>query len=173
MLHMYLITARLRNLPTREAARAWDHQFVDHFSYDAEERMDIVHGISSRGIRHRYLKDIFVQWRGVIMAYDEAVAKGSDAMLASAVWRNVYKARPDVDARHLAAIVSWMRLSLKSLDQIPDELLITQAAGVFSWPVTNELALVDKPTKELEKVLPSVGPVPVREEAPVVRKLAV
>lgn len=172
MLHMYLITARLRNLPTREAARSWERQLVDHFSFDAEERMDLVHGITSRGMRHRYLKDIFVQWRGVIMAYDEAVGKGSDAMLASAVWRNVYKARPDVDARHLAAVVSWMRLSLKSLDQIPDELLFVQAAGVFSWPVTNELVLVDRPAKELENVLSS-PPAPVQEEAPVVRKLAV
>ncbi|KAI1762515.1 ubiquinol-cytochrome C chaperone-domain-containing protein [Hypoxylon sp. FL1150] len=158
MLHMYLVFARLRNLD-RDAARSWQQQLVDHFFFDAEEKMDLVHGISSRGLRQRYLKDLFIQWRGVIAAYDEGVIKG-DPVLAAAVWRNVFKAREDVDVRALAAIVSWMRLCLKMLDQIPDDSLYYQASAVFKWRAKNELALVDKPTRELEGQL-------VRETPPI------
>ncbi|KAI1630851.1 hypothetical protein F4809DRAFT_228556 [Biscogniauxia mediterranea] len=148
MLHMYLVYARLRNLD-RDAARSWQAQLVDHFFFDAEERMDLSHGITSRVLRQRYLKDLFVQWRGVVVAYDEGVAKG-DTVLASAVWRNVFKAREDVDVRALAAIVSWMRLCLKMLDQMADEALFFHAETALRWPANNELAFVDKPTKELQ-----------------------
>ncbi|KAI8947657.1 hypothetical protein F4801DRAFT_582193 [Xylaria longipes] len=147
MLHMYLVFARLRNLD-RDAARSWQAQLVDHFFFDAEERMDLGHGISSRALRGKYLKDLFVQWRGIVAAYDEGVAK-NDAVLASAIWRNVFKAREDINVRDLAAIVSWMRLSLKMLDQMPDEALFARAATALRWPAKNEFAVVDKPTRLL------------------------
>ncbi|KAI1426241.1 hypothetical protein F5Y12DRAFT_301817 [Xylaria sp. FL1777] len=147
MLHMYLVFARLRNLD-RDAARSWQAQLVDHFFFDAEERMDLSHGISSRALRSRYLKDLFVQWRGAVAAYDEGIAKG-DAVLASAVWRNVFKAREDVNVRDLAATVSWMRLCLKMLDQMPDEALFTRAGTALRWPAKNEFVVVDKPTRQL------------------------
>lgn len=163
MLHMYLVCARLRNLE-REAAKSWQAQLVDHFFFDAEERMDLVHGLSARGLRQRYLKDLFVQWRGVITAYDEGVTKG-DAVLASAVWRNVFSARADVDARAVAAVVSWMRLCLKMLDQMPDEALFLQASAAFKWPPTRELLVVDKPVRELEGLLPDApAPQPKKQE---------
>ncbi|KAI8959410.1 ubiquinol-cytochrome C chaperone-domain-containing protein [Daldinia sp. FL1419] len=163
MLHLYLVFARLRDLEP-EAARSWQRQITDHFFFDAEERMDLTHGITSRGLRHRYLKDLFIQWRGLIAAYDEGVIKG-DAVLAAAVWRNVFKAREDIDVRSLAAVVSWMRLCLKMLDQIPDEALHYQTEAVFKWPAKNELALVDKPVREIEGRL--------AQDTPPVQKVAV
>ncbi|KAI1805644.1 ubiquinol-cytochrome C chaperone-domain-containing protein [Daldinia bambusicola] len=169
MLHLYLVFARLRNLEP-EAARSWQQQLTDHFFFDAEERMDRTHGIGSRGLRHRYLKDLFVQWRGIIAAYDEGLVKG-DAVLAAAVWRNVFKAREDVDVRALAAIVSWMRLCLKMLDQISDEALHYQTEAVFKWRAKNELALVDRPAKELEGQLPQEAQA--QAQAPPVQKVAV
>ncbi|ETS80613.1 hypothetical protein PFICI_08142 [Pestalotiopsis fici W106-1] len=156
MLHLYVVYARLRNQPL-DAARSWQKQLTDHFFFDAEERMDLVHGITSRGLRHRYLKDLFIQWRGAIAAYDEGVAKG-DAVLAAAVWRNVYKARDDVDPRRLAAIVSWIRACLRSLDQTPDFALFRGGANTaFSVAAKNEFRLVDVPARELEGVLPSAA----------------
>ncbi|KAI1358297.1 hypothetical protein F5Y08DRAFT_120876 [Xylaria arbuscula] len=151
MLHMYLVFARLRNLD-RDAARSWQAQLVDHFFFDAEERMDVNHGISSRALRGRYLKDLFVQWRGVVAAYDEGVVKG-DAVLASAIWRNVFKGREDVNVRDLAATVSWMRLCLKMLDQMPDEALFIRAGSALRWPAKNEYAVVDKPMRQLGDLL--------------------
>lgn len=151
MLHMYLIFARLRNLD-KEAMKPWQAQLIDHFFFDAEERMDVSHGISARGLRSKYLKDMFVQWRGIIMAYDEGVIKG-DAVLASAIWRNVFKGREDANVRDIAAIVSWMRLCLKMLDQMPDEALYSRAATALLWPAKNEYVVVDRPTKQLEGIL--------------------
>ena len=148
MLHMYMVFARVRNLEP-EMASLFQRQLVDHFFFDAEDRIAQNHGVSTRSLQQRYLKDLFVQWRGAILAYDEGVARG-DPALAAAVWRNVFKGRPDVDFRALAAIVSWMRLCLKMLDQMPDEALIFQAQTTFKWPAKNDLKLVDIPVRELE-----------------------
>jgi cytochrome b pre-mRNA-processing protein 3 len=156
MLHLYLVYARLRNLPA-DSARGWQRQLTDHFFFDAEERMDVTHSITSRGLRHRYLKDLFVQWRGVILSYDEGVARG-DAVLATALWRNVYKARPDVDLRHVAALTAWARLGLRALDHIPDDALLLDAAAALTRSAPrDELALVDRPARELEGVLGGGG----------------
>ncbi|KAK9781954.1 putative Ubiquinol-cytochrome c chaperone domain-containing protein [Seiridium cardinale] len=163
MLHLYLVYARLRNLPV-DSARSWQKQLTDHFFFDAEERMDTMHGISSRGLRHRYLKDLFIQWRGVIAAYDEGVAKG-DAVLAAAVWRNIYKAREDVDVRKLAAITSWMRACLKSLDATPDHAMFFSTASTFKVLANSEFKMVDIPARELEGVLSAAQPRPTAREA--------
>lgn len=164
MLHLYLVCARLRNQPVDDA-RSWQKQLTDHFFFDAEERMDLVHGITSRGLRHRYLKDLFVQWRGVIAAYDEGVTKG-DAVLATAVWRNVYKASEDVDVRKLAAITSWMRACLQNLDSISDESLFFATSKLLKIPPKNEFRLVDLPARELEGILPAQTQTVIREQAP-------
>lgn len=143
MLHMYLIVVRLRCLE-KEAWQAWQTQLVNHFFNHAEEMMEINHGMSSRMLRQRHLGNLFQTWRGVILAYDEGLVKG-DAVMASAVWRNIYKAEEDVDMRHVAAIVSWMRLTLKNLDQMLDPALLYHGAGIFDHQPTAELKLVDEP----------------------------
>lgn len=155
MLHMYLIVVRARCLD-KDSFHAWQSQLVDHFFHDAEERMDLTHNIASRSIRQRYLRDLFVTWRGLMLAYDEGLVKG-DAVLASAVWRNLFKGADDVDARTLAAIVSWMRMCLKNLDQMQDPALLHHGGSVFKWPAKAELVLVDRPVKELGGLLNEDG----------------
>lgn len=91
------------------------------------------HRISARLIRHKYLKDLFVQWRGLLAAYDEGLARGSDAVLATAVWRNVFKADEDVDLRNLAVVVSYLRGILKGLESLEDE-GVTAGEVVFGDP---------------------------------------
>ncbi|PBP20377.1 hypothetical protein BUE80_DR008377 [Diplocarpon rosae] len=131
MLHMYLLSVRLRCFPAA-SAQPWQQHLLDHFFYDAENRMTISHNMHARGTRNKYLKDLFVQWRGLLAAYDEGLVKG-DAVLAAAIWRNIYKASDDVDIRTLAQIVSYMRRALKELDSLPDR-EIGQAALVFGNP---------------------------------------
>ncbi|KAK3333119.1 ubiquinol-cytochrome C chaperone-domain-containing protein [Cercophora scortea] len=150
MLHMYLLVVRMRCMDP-DAHELWQGQLVDHFFHQAEDKMDDVHDMASRMVRQKYLRDLFVQWRGVLMAYDEGLVKG-DAVLAAAVWRNLFKAREDVDLRVLAAIVSWMRSCLKNLDQMQDFAFPLQAESVFKWPVKSELLLVDLPARSLEGV---------------------
>jgi cytochrome b pre-mRNA-processing protein 3 len=121
MLHMYLLTTRLRCLPKAEG-QIWQQHLLDHFFADAENKMAVYHNMHTRGVRNKYLKDLFIQWRGLLVAYDEGVFKG-DAVLASAIWRNIFKANDETDIRVLAQIVSFMRRSLQALDSLPHEVL--------------------------------------------------
>jgi cytochrome b pre-mRNA-processing protein 3 len=113
-----MVVARLRAC-SPDVLKAWESQLVDHFFHRAEERMGGEHEITSGMIRQRYLKDLFVQWRGLIMAYDEGLAKG-DAVLASAVWRNLYKGREDADVSALAGVVALVRGWLSQVDKMED-----------------------------------------------------
>ncbi len=155
MLHMYLLVVRLRCLEKEEYMN-WQRQLVDHFFHEAELKMSETHAMLSRGVRQKHLRDLFLQWRGLTLAYDEGVVKG-DAVLASAVWRNLFKGRPDVDLRHLAATVSWMRQVLKNLDQMVDPALPFHIQSVFKWPPDSELRLVDQPDKELADLREELG----------------
>ncbi|KAK0623021.1 ubiquinol-cytochrome C chaperone-domain-containing protein [Immersiella caudata] len=119
MLHLYLVVARLRGCDP-EVFKSWEAQLADHFFHKAEARMGVEHEITSGMMRQRYLKDLFVQWRGLIMAYDEGVAKG-DAVLASAVWRNLYKGRENVDVTMVAGIVNFIRKALALQDNMDDD----------------------------------------------------
>lgn len=155
MLHMYLLVVRFRCLD-RTAQQAWQTQLVNHFFYQAEAKMEDVHELTSRVIRQRYLKDLFVQWRGLLLAYDEGLVKG-DAVLASAVWRNLFKAREDVDLRALAAVVSWMRAGIKELGEMTDELIDLEGEKVLRRPVAGEFKSVDVPTASLRMGFEQAG----------------
>jgi len=122
-LHMYALTARLRKFPAQHV-RIWEQNLLDHFFYAAEDRMAMWHGMAARGIRNKYLKDLWVQWRGVLVSYDEGLIKG-DAVLAGAVWRNVFQGREDVDIADVAAVVSYLRRELSRLDKLPDNVIST------------------------------------------------
>ncbi|KAK3176945.1 hypothetical protein OEA41_008271 [Lepraria neglecta] len=118
-LHMYLLTARLRSFPPAHAP-TWHQHLLDHFFYIAEDRMVTTHNIAARSIRNKYLKDLFVQWRGLMAGYDEGLVKG-DAVLATAAWRNVFKGCEEVDFRGVGEVVSYIRGVLRGLDEMGDE----------------------------------------------------
>jgi len=164
MLHMYLVTARLRGCDP-DVYKAWQAQLVNHFFYNAEAKMGDEHAITSGMMRQRYLKDLFVQWRGVMLAYDEGVAKGDDAVLASAVWRNLYKGRGNVDVRALAGVVGFMRRCLADWDKLEDDqflalLLNLGLTGRIGGPpkdllahiASQELRAVDRPAAAMAEV---------------------
>lgn len=140
MLHLYLVVVRLRCLE-KQAWQAWQTQLVNHFFQHAEDLMEANHGMS-RMIRSRHLNSLFQTWRGVILAYDEGLVKG-DAVMAAAVWRNVFRSSEDVDMRHVAAIVAWMRMTLRTLDEMLDPTLLYHGAGVFKTQPTAGLKAVD------------------------------
>ncbi|PHH64653.1 hypothetical protein CDD81_4094 [Ophiocordyceps australis] len=118
MLHLYLINARLRCFG-RETYRTWQQQLTDHFFFEAEKKMHLDHAITSSALRQRYLKDLFVQWRGLLLAYDEGLIAG-DAILASALWRNLCKGDATTDPCALLALVGWIRSGLVEMEAISD-----------------------------------------------------
>lgn len=162
MLHMYLLSARFRDFKDNDP-QPWQQHLLDHFFYDAENRMTVNHNIHARGTRNKYLKDLFVQWRGLLAAYDEGISKG-DAVLAAAVWRNVFKGVEDVDITKLALIVSYMRRLLKGLDSVSDQDLITKVVGFGSPKSEDYLVRLKSPMLDLPfdkapgKPLPAVKP---------------
>ncbi|KXX76930.1 CBP3-like protein [Madurella mycetomatis] len=155
MLHMYLLVVRFRCLD-KVSQQAWQAQLVNHFFYQAEAKMELVHDLSSRMIRQRYLKDLFVQWRGLILAYDEGLVKG-DAVLASAVWRNLFKASEDVDVRALAAVVSWMRAGLAQLGNMADEAVEVEGEKAIVRSVIDEFRSVDVPSGAMRAAFEEAG----------------
>ncbi|KAJ5896560.1 uncharacterized protein N7473_005959 [Penicillium subrubescens] len=133
-LHMYLLTVRLRALPNRESFQTYSRHLIDHFSHNAEHRMDDLHDIGSRSIRNKYLKDLFIQWRGIIAAYDEGLIKG-DAVLGAAVWRNLWKAEatgPDgseLDWSKVAWVVAYMRRVTAQLARMDEADIVMELSG--------------------------------------------
>lgn len=147
MLHMYMLTVRLRYFPP-SYANIWMQHLTDHFFYEAEHRMTIFHQISSRMIRNRYLKDLYDQWRGITGAYDEGLIRG-DAVMAAAVWRNVFKAKDDVDWTKVALVVSFMRRGIRGLDRADDKRIVGGLIK-FGSPMT-ELGSVEESSPEMDK----------------------
>ena len=130
-LHMYLLTVRLRALGEESAFRQYQQYLLEHFSQAAEEKMLLLHTISARSIRNKYLKDLFLRWRGVIAAYDEGLIEG-DAVLASAIWRNLYKGNEDADWEQIALIVGYMRASIQELGRVQNTNELSQ--GILDGP---------------------------------------
>lgn len=98
------------------------------------------HGLDSRMARNKYLKDLFLQWRGILLAYDEGIVKG-DAVLAAAIWRNLFNAQEDVDVVKLSQIVAFMRRSLRDLEAMGDLEVVGKSEGdrLFGKPVEEEV----------------------------------
>lgn len=87
--------------------------------------MDIYHGINMRGIRNKYLKDLFIQWRGILAAYDEGLIAG-DAVLGAAIWRNIWKGKQEVDDwDKIARVVAYTRRCISQLAEMDEGDVIT------------------------------------------------
>ncbi|KAK5088005.1 Serine carboxypeptidase 3 [Lithohypha guttulata] len=113
-LHMYILTVKLRTLPDQRTYMEYQRYLLEHFSSVAEDKMILLHGMNARGVRNKYLKDLFVQWRGIQYAYDQGLVSG-DAVLAGAVWRNLWKADEEVDWEKVALVVGFMRRAIAGL----------------------------------------------------------
>ena len=151
---MYLLTVRMRCFVPEHAPK-WHQHLLDHFFYLAEDKMVTIHNVHSRAIRNKYLKDLFVQWRGCLAGYDEGLIRG-DAVLATAVWRNVFKANEDVDLRGLGEVVSYIRGVIKGLDGMKDE-AIASGEVVFGDPGSERAGVLARSAMMTSLDEPSAG----------------
>lgn len=113
-LHMYIITVKLRTLENQKIFLDYQRYLLEHFSNAAEDKMGLLHGMNARGIRNKYLKDLFIQWRGLLYAYDQGLVAG-DPVLGAAIWRNLWKGDEDVDWTKVAMVVGFMRRAIAGL----------------------------------------------------------
>ncbi|KAJ9615233.1 Serine carboxypeptidase 3 [Cladophialophora chaetospira] len=155
-LHMYVIVTHLRAVLESEAEFQNYHRYlIEQFSREAEDKMILLHNMSAQGIRSRYLKDFLLQWRGILLSYDEGLVKG-DAVLASAIWRNLFRADEDVDWVKVAQVVAFLRLSVRkigfrSMQEVVGDLTVKENI----WPnVEGGIStLVDRPTQGIRAPL--------------------
>lgn len=87
-LHMFLLLSRFRALPAQEA-REYTQELVNHFFIDTESRMRERFGVQTSRLVKGYMKDLHLQHRGSIVAYEEGLAT-DDVRLSGAIWRNVW-----------------------------------------------------------------------------------
>lgn len=156
-LHMYLLTVRLRGLDNQSSFQNYQRYLLEHFSHSAEDKMLIFHGMAARGIRNRYLKDLFLQWRGLMAAYDEGLVKG-DAELAGAVWRNLFKGDEEVDWVKVAEVVAFIRKSVKLLGEVElsdINIAISKEGGLFQAAQQDVKQLVEHTSAGMSKPIPA------------------
>ncbi|SPC66246.1 related to CBP3 - mitochondrial protein required for assembly of cytochrome bc1 complex [Ustilago sp. UG-2017b] len=89
-LHVYLLLARFRAFD-KAANKTYSQELINHFFIDAESRMRDRFGVQTSRLVKGYMRDMHMQHRGSILAYDEGLA-GGDARLAQAMWRNIWGA---------------------------------------------------------------------------------
>ncbi|WFC98720.1 beta-ketoacyl-[acyl-carrier-protein] synthase II [Malassezia yamatoensis] len=87
-LHVFLLLCRFRALP-KEEARTYSQELINHFFIDTESRMRERFGVQTSRLVKGYLKDLHIQHRGSMIAYDEGLAT-NDVRLSGAVWRNIW-----------------------------------------------------------------------------------
>lgn len=141
---MYMLQVRFRMFP-KSHAPVWIQHITNHAFYAAEDRLVVWHKFNANSLRQKYLKDMFAQWRGVLLSYDEGLIKG-DAMLAAAIWRNLLGSREDVDFDKLAQIVGYMRRELQRLDNATDD-EVANGQWKFRGDPGEEASLVKTPSR--------------------------
>lgn len=105
------------------------------------------HKFNANSLRQKHLKDMFGQWRGVLVSYDEGLMKG-DAMLGAAIWRNLLGGKEDADFEKIAQIVAYMRRELKRLDNASDD-EVAHGQWKFHGDPGQEASLVKAPSRLL------------------------
>ncbi|KIW22718.1 hypothetical protein, variant [Cladophialophora immunda] len=135
-LHMYVIVTHLRaSLESETEFQDYHRYLIEHFSRAAEDKMILLHNLAAQGIRSRYLKDLFLQYRGILASYDEGLVKG-DAVLASAIWRNLFRADEQVDWEKVCLVVAYLRRTVRRAGVLSlDDLLgsLNTQTGIWAF----------------------------------------
>lgn len=117
-LHVWMLFVRMRAMP-RTIGKEYQQKLVDTIFGDMEKRLSTELRIRSGSIIERYKKDFNLQLRGSVMSYDEGFFL-DDATLASALWRNLFSGRAEIDESYLEQLVHYIRTQLYVLQNLSD-----------------------------------------------------
>lgn len=117
-LHEWMLFVRMRAMPFKYG-RNYQQKLVDSTFSDMELRLFKEMNIHSGSIADRYLKDFNSQLRGAVFSYDEGFFT-DDVTLMTAVWRNLFSGRTDINMKHLELVIKYIRSQLYVLNQICD-----------------------------------------------------
>ncbi|EPX70928.1 ubiquinol cytochrome-c reductase assembly protein Cbp3 [Schizosaccharomyces octosporus yFS286] len=131
-LHLWILQTRIRGLQPQEK-QALSQALVTRFFEDMEFRIHKDYRINSDRITGMYLKDLFQQQTGAIFGYDQSML-GNDAVLATAIWRNLFAGSQNVDLSILSEIVAFVRLNVFELSNISNEEFMSRRDALFIPP---------------------------------------
>lgn len=145
-LHYWILNVRMRAMPFKYG-KNYQQKLVDRFFSDMELRLSEELKINSNRIIEGYLKDFHTQLLGSVLSYDEGLMT-DDITLAAALWRNIFNGDPNVDMRHVEALLGHVRSQLYVLNQLTDREF---AFGKFKFVPPNQVV---KPltTSQLEEL---------------------
>lgn len=96
-------------------------EVADHFWTDTELQLTRA-GVTSHLNKH--MADLISSFYGTLLALDEGVYKG-DAVLASAVWRNVFGCSQDVKAAEVLQAMEYVRRELQKMESVDRDVLLS------------------------------------------------
>lgn len=145
ILHEWLLFIRMRAMPFKYG-RNYQQKLVDRTFADMELRLREEMNVNSTSIVEQYLKDFNSQLRGAIFAYDEGFYT-DDITLATALWRNLFGAKKDINIEHLANCVEYVRSQLYVLSKLSDREF---ALGKFQFVPIGQRVEILSPAQEQE-----------------------
>ena len=90
-LHIWLLSVRFRSLPA-PLGKQYIQELVNHYFIHSESLMRGRYAVKQGRLIKGYLRDQLYQYHGANMGYDEGLISENDAVLAAAVWRNIFGA---------------------------------------------------------------------------------
>lgn len=111
-LHLWMTQTRFR-AEEGKSTQMMINSLIDHLTTDIEIKL-LNSGITNSRIYERYLKDLISFHYGCVLAYDEGFDT-NDAILASAIWRNIYTMNEDVRPVQLENMVGYVRQQMSNL----------------------------------------------------------
>ena len=121
--------ARLRMIPNGVAAGGGKQQqyresLYTHFFDDIDARLR-AYKVNPRFIKST-MREFGEQMNGCIFAYDEALSQAdSDAVMTSAIWRNIFASNSQCTTTVLAVTTRYVRANLAMLEKLSDEHLLS------------------------------------------------
>lgn len=118
ILHYWILNVRMRAMPFKYG-RNYQQKLVDRVFRDMELRMAEELKINSNRLIENYLKEYHKQMLGAVLSYDEGLLT-DDITFSAALWRNIFNGNPNVDIRHVEALLGYVRQQLYVLDKMSD-----------------------------------------------------
>lgn len=145
-LHEWMLFTRMRAMPFKYG-RNYQQKLLDRTFSDIELRLFDEMNIHSGRIVDQYLKDFDTQLKGAVLAYDEGFYT-DDATLATAVWRNLFAGRKNIDINLLEDVVKYIRSQVYIMSRLSDREFAT---GKFNFVLPTETVKKLSPEEELQR----------------------
>lgn len=126
-LHMWMLFVRMRAMP-RKYCREYQRKLVNGVFDDISVRLTRDVQITSERQINTYKKQFHDQLRGAVFSYDEGLYT-NDAVLAAALWRNLFSGKKDIDMSYLEQLVHYVRTQMYLFDRISDRDFATGRFG--------------------------------------------